>query len=97
MNTSSNPILIAAFFTSHSDAAEAVRDLQQAGFRSDQEGSSYEDYDDDSVGGSVDRDLRTDSSSGKTDHQTGRRSNHFRVLSAFGNPRPVRSAEISWR
>ncbi|MBV9670665.1 MAG: YsnF/AvaK domain-containing protein, partial [Acidobacteriales bacterium] len=36
---------ISAFFSNERDAANAVRDLRQAGFRSDQIGTSIEDYD----------------------------------------------------
>jgi uncharacterized protein (TIGR02271 family) len=45
MPNSSSKNLILAFFNDHSDAANAVRDLRTAGFRSDQIGTSYEDYD----------------------------------------------------
>jgi uncharacterized protein (TIGR02271 family) len=42
--------LVVASFSSHSDAENAVRDLQTAGFRSDQIGSSYDDYDTEATG-----------------------------------------------
>jgi uncharacterized protein (TIGR02271 family) len=44
-NTSAQEI--AAFFVNESDAASAIRELKDARFRSDQIGSSIEDYDDD--------------------------------------------------
>jgi uncharacterized protein (TIGR02271 family) len=43
MVTSSYENFVVAYFPSHSDAEIAVRDLQTAGFRSDQIGSSYDD------------------------------------------------------
>jgi uncharacterized protein (TIGR02271 family) len=50
MTTTANEKLIAAYFGSHADAENAVRDLQKAGFRSDQIGSSYDDYENTSAG-----------------------------------------------
>jgi uncharacterized protein (TIGR02271 family) len=49
MVTSSYENLVVAYFTNHSNAENAVRDLQRAGFRSNQIGSSYEDYDTDTT------------------------------------------------
>ena len=46
MATTSNESLIVAYFPNYADAEKAVQDLQKAGFRSNQIGSSYEDYDD---------------------------------------------------
>ena len=48
MATSSSHTLVAAFFNDRDNAENAVHDLQKAGFRSDQIGTSYEDYDNDS-------------------------------------------------
>lgn len=45
MSTASQRQIVAAYFDKQSDAENAIRDLQTAGFRSDQIGSSYEDYD----------------------------------------------------
>lgn len=45
MPTSTSQSVIIAFFNEHSDVEHAVRDLQKAGFRADQIGTSYEDYD----------------------------------------------------
>lgn len=45
MSTASQRQIVAAYFDKQSDAENAIRDLQAAGFRSDQIGSSYEDYD----------------------------------------------------
>lgn len=43
MVTSSYENFVVAYFPSHSDAENAVRELQRSGFRSDQIGSSYDD------------------------------------------------------
>jgi uncharacterized protein (TIGR02271 family) len=45
MSTASQGQVVAAFFDKQSDAENAIRDLQAAGFRSDQIGSSFEDLD----------------------------------------------------
>jgi len=68
MTTSSSQTLLLAFFNNHSDAENAVRDLQAAGFRSDQIGTSYEDYD---VENSVNhRDVTSSSTVGTEDHRS---------------------------
>ncbi len=65
MDNSSSDKLIVAFFNNHSDAERAMRDLQTAGFRSDQIGSSYEDYDADDLG------VRSSSAASQgTDHRS---------------------------
>lgn len=50
MANTSNENLIVAYFPNHADAENAIEDLQDAGFRSDQIGSSYEDYEMDAEG-----------------------------------------------
>jgi uncharacterized protein (TIGR02271 family) len=50
MATSIYGDLVVASFDKHSDAENALRDLQIAGFRSNQIGSSFEDYDADDYG-----------------------------------------------
>ena len=68
MTTSSSQTLLLAFFNNHSDAENAVRDLQAAGFRSDQIGTSYEDYD---VESNVNhRDATSSSTPGAGDHRS---------------------------
>lgn len=50
MSTASQGQVVAAYFEKQSDAENAVRDLQTAGFRSDQIGSSFEDFDHEDYG-----------------------------------------------
>jgi uncharacterized protein (TIGR02271 family) len=50
VTTTAQERLIAAYFQNYADAENAMRDLQKAGFRSDQIGSSYEDYESTSTG-----------------------------------------------
>lgn len=45
MSTASQTYMVAAYFQEQSDAENAIRDLQKAGFRSDQIGTSFDDFD----------------------------------------------------
>jgi len=50
MNTASQGQVVAAYFDKQADAESAVRDLQTVGFRSDQIGTSYDDFDQEDYG-----------------------------------------------
>jgi hypothetical protein len=50
MSTTSDTHVVAAYFDRQSDAENAVRELQSAGFRADQIGSSYDDFDHEDYG-----------------------------------------------
>ena len=67
MATTSTENLTIAYFQNHEDAENALRDLQKAGFRSDQIGSSYEDYDTDEDYGTDEEYTRV---SGEADHRS---------------------------
>ena len=45
MSTASQTYMVAAYFQKQSDAESAIRELQKAGFRSDQIGTSFDDFD----------------------------------------------------
>ncbi len=50
MSTTSDTNVVAAYFDKQSDAENAVRELQSAGFRADQIGSSFDDFDQEDYG-----------------------------------------------
>ncbi|MBV8631672.1 MAG: YsnF/AvaK domain-containing protein [Silvibacterium sp.] len=74
MATTSTENIIMAYFRNDSDAENAIRDLQSAGFRSDQIGSSYDDSDlnDDYPAGTetYGRDTETRAAAGEHDHRS---------------------------